>query len=95
MSDKKVVELVEKCEAILARVEAHAAEIKTMHDHMEQLVAYNKKLEQGLVEAQQQDMQKQLIKLAKKAAKKAAQKSITKAQIRERLSEENNLDTGD
>ncbi len=86
MKDKKIVELVGKCEEILAQVKVHATEIKRMHDHMEELVAYNKKMEQGLAQAQQQQMQKELIKLAKKAAKKAAQKSITKAKIRESLS---------
>lgn len=80
--------MVERCEAILQQVEKHASSIKTMHDHMREMIEHNKKIQLELEAIQQQDVQKQMIKLASKAAKKAAKKSIAKARIREALKDE-------
>ena len=86
--DKKVIEMVAKCETILAQVEEHAKSIKTMHDHMQVMIEHNKKLEDQIRKKERQEMQKEVMAMASKAAKKAAKKSIAKAKIRERLQAE-------
>jgi len=88
MKGKKIIAMVEKCEAILEQVETHAAAIQKMHDHMCGLIEHNKKLQNDLQSIQQEEVQQQLIELASKAAKKAAKKSIAKARIRDALKDQ-------
>ncbi len=88
MKDKKIVTMVEKCEAILQQVEKHATSVKKMHDHMYELIEHNKSLQNDLQAIQQEEVQQQVIKMASKAAKKAAKKSLAKAKIREALKEQ-------
>lgn len=84
-----MVELIAKCEAILAKVEQHADTVKEMHDHMQYMIDHNKKLQADLKIVQQEEMKEKVIAMARKAAKKAAKKSIAKAKIRDSLHPQN------
>ncbi len=88
--DNKVVEMVAKCEAILAQVKEHASSIKEMHDHMQYMIEHNKKLQEEMRLLERKEMQREVIAMASKAARKAAKKSIAKAKIREQLYPDNN-----